>query len=66
MTGFFARVTGFNFKKELRIARRRISGSNNGRARTSFFGISKVKSSGGAIRPGIGGVIVVDIQLAPN
>ena len=41
MTGFFISVTGFSFSTDSLAAFRRISGSNSGRARTSFFGISE-------------------------
>src|SRR4029450_6916934 len=54
-------VTGFSFKTESFRARRRISGSNNGRARTSFFGIRLDSSTGagafGAIAGGGGKVV---------
>jgi hypothetical protein len=66
MTGFLTIVTGFSFSKEARIARRRISLSKSGRARTSRFGRKALESSGEAIRLGIGGVMVVDMRLAPH
>src|SRR6266545_3053979 len=60
--GFFSSVTGFNFPNEAWIARLTISGSNNGRDRTSFLGRREVGSSCGTIGLGLGGaVIVVDI-----
>ncbi len=60
MTGFFISVTGFSFSTESLSARRRISGSNSGRARTSFFGIRLDSSTGdGAIGAGGGGRVAV-------
>ena len=62
ITGFFISVTGFSFRTESLTARRRISGSNSGRARTSFFGISAVSSTGaGATGVRRGRVVVVAI-----
>src|SRR5262245_9504273 len=59
MTGFFISVTGFSLRTESLSARRRISGSSSGRARTSFFGIKLDSSTGdGLIGGGDGGCIV--------
>ncbi len=62
ITGFFARVTGFSFTKDALTARLTMSGSNNGRDRASFFGISDVESScGGVFLLACGGVVTVDM-----
>src|ERR1700693_4886812 len=61
ITGFLARVTGFNLKNDSLKARPAISVSNNGLARANFLGSSDVKSSAGGA--GLGGVIVVDMGL---
>ncbi len=42
ITGFFINVTGFSLMKESLVARRRIAGSNKGRACTSFLGSNSV------------------------
>ena len=55
MTGFFINVTGFSLPNEAPMARRRSSGSNRGRARAIFFGMSDVESS---IAGGITGVVM--------
>jgi hypothetical protein len=44
MTGFFRSVSGFSFTKESLLARRTMSGSNRGRARTSLTGRRDVRS----------------------
>src|SRR5438552_18778494 len=55
ITGFLITTGGLSLTNDSRIARLTISGSNKGRARTSFFGSSVVSSS----RTGLGGVRVV-------
>src|SRR5580704_12758409 len=66
ITGFFARVTGFNLTKDARTARLTISGSNKGRDRASFLGMrDEESSSGGVVGLATGGVVSVDI-LAPQ
>ena len=62
MTGFFISVTGFSFNTESFNARRRISGSNSGRARTSFFGI-RVSSTGTGVT-GAGGAAGTAVEEA--
>src|SRR5437588_12791871 len=57
ITGFFNKVTGFNLTKHAFAARRTISGSNNGRARTSFLGSNDVGSLCGSC----GGAVMVDM-----
>src|SRR5271163_4030930 len=42
MTGFFARVTGFNLTRQSLSARRRISGSKSGRADVSFLEVGDI------------------------
>src|SRR6202011_1783209 len=56
MTGFLTSVTGFSLTKDSFSARPAISGSNKGRARSSFLGINVVGSDT------TGGVIVVAIR----
>src|SRR5437879_6381366 len=58
ITGFFNKVSGLNFANEAATALRTMSPSNNGRARTNFFGSSDVGSSCGA---GFGVVSVGDM-----
>src|SRR5262245_6248349 len=61
MTGFLATIRGFSFTKDSRIARRRISGSKRGRARTHLE-ISGVASA--ILTTGLrscGGTVSVDI-----
>ena len=55
-----------DIKTESFAARLRISGSNSGRARTSFFGISDVSSTGDATGAGAVGKVVVAIHLTPD
>ena len=61
ITGFFISVTGFSLANEATVARRTISGSNNGRARTSFFGSSEVASAWDACTGMGGSLVVVDM-----
>src|SRR3954447_20303394 len=46
ITGFFIRIRGCSLRNESPMARRTMGGSNNGRLRGAFFGISEVTSSG--------------------
>ncbi len=62
ITGFFSKVNGFSLAKDALAARPTISGSNNGRDRASFFGISEAGSLCGAFGAGFGSVIIVDIR----
>jgi redox-sensitive bicupin YhaK (pirin superfamily) len=54
MTGFFIMVRGFSLTNESRMARFTMGGSNSGRAREPFLGISVTGSA-------TGGVMVVAI-----
>ena len=61
ITGFFIISRGFSLTNESPIARFTIGGSNSGRARAAFFGISEVTSLSIA-----GGVTVATGMLAPQ
>src|SRR5580692_9970285 len=61
MTGFFIMPRGLSFTKESLSARFTIGGSNKGRAREPFLGMSETGSATGG-----GGVIVVAMILAPK
>src|SRR5689334_4324970 len=63
ITGFLARVIGFNFLNDSFMARPAISASNSGRERASFLGSKEVRSSPAGA--GLGGVIVVDTLEQP-